>query len=287
MLNLKILTTTNKVDEISELLHDYGALAVTLADAANQPIYEPDLGTVVLWQKTCVIGLFHNINIPALITQLKTQITADFSYQIEKVPDENWVELTQKNFPPLQIGKKLWICPAWEKIAVTGTVVLLNPGLAFGTGTHATTSLCLAWLEKNIKSKESLIDYGCGSGILAIAALQLGAQQAWAIDLDPQALEATSANAKLNHLSGSQLTTATPNQLPPWQADILVANILAEPLIKLAPLFARLIKPGGKLALSGILETQTEAVITAYQPWFSMKSPLIQEGWVLLAGTLT
>lgn len=285
---IRITTTAANAEIVSELLMAVGALAVTFEDAADQPIYEPWQETP-LWQKTFVCGLFDTaIDLEKIwkFLQEHTEKTAILSVFVsETLADKDWIKETQKNFPPLKFGKKLWVVPSWEKINVPGSViVLLDPGIAFGTGTHETTSLCLEWLEENIKPHDRVIDYGCGSGILGIAALKLGARQVWAIDHDPQALAATRNNAKNNQLSKEQIITATPEQTPPWQANILVANILAQPLIALAPTFAKLVKDKGKVVLSGILREQADNVNKSYFTWFKMLPATFKNEWARLEG---
>jgi ribosomal protein L11 methyltransferase len=188
------------------------------------------------------------------------------------------------DFKPMAFGKRLWICPSWhtppDKDAVN---IFLDPGLAFGSGTHPTTALCLEWLEGCPLQDKDLIDYGCGSGILAIAGLKLGAQHAWGVDNDPQALKASQVNAEKNSVK-ERLITYLPEQMPDIEADVLVANILANPLIELRDKLAHLVRPGGHIALSGILEEQQEQVMQAYSEHFQMAPATIKEGWVRLEG---
>lgn len=198
------------------------------------------------------------------------------------VADRDWVAATRAQFAPIRVTDDLWIVPTWcEPPRAEAVNVLLDPGLAFGTGSHPTTHLCLAWLRGSVAAGASLLDYGCGSGILAIAALKLGASCATGIDIDPQAVQASDANAKLN---GVDVEFALPNRLGARQFDVVVANILANPLRLLAPLLAAHCRSGGRIALSGILEPQADAVIAAYAPWFTISRWRTSEGWVLLAG---
>lgn len=282
---LKIITDAVNADALSDLLMEAGAVAVSFEDAKDQPIYEPAQQQTPLWDQTCVCGLFNADADEKKICAFLQEKMAIKNCQFETLPEKNWVEETQKNFPPLHFGKNLWICPSWEKITIPNAIVVyLNPGLAFGTGTHATTALCLEWLEANIKPNDLVIDYGCGSGILGIAAIKLGAKQVWAIDHDPQALEATKANAALNQINESQLITAKPDNPPPWLANILIANILAQPLIDLAEKFATLLVPQGHLVLSGILREQVENVVKAYRYYFRFNPPAFKNEWVRLNG---
>ena len=189
------------------------------------------------------------------------------------------------NFAPKQFGKRLWICPSWQSPPDPEAVnILLDPGLAFGTGSHATTALCLRWLEQANLRDKTVIDYGCGSGILAIAAALLGADKIHAVDNDPQAIAATIDNSLRNDLPLDKITAYLPDALPELQADFLLANILAEPLHELADQFATLLKPEGKIVLSGILEEQTESLLARFERWFSLDKPATEDGWVRLSG---
>src|SRR5260221_347264 len=257
-IQLTITADITEAEHISELLNQLGAVAVTFHNAGQPPIFEPELHTTPLWNRTQVIGLFDaDANIKIILQQLKKNIypTTFNSHQVEILANKDWIREYQQNFQPLKFGKNLWVCPSWHKIPDPNAVnIILDPGLAFGTGTHATTALCLEWLETHIKNSDVVIDYGCGSGILGIAALKLGANRTYAIDIDPQALTAVENNRTSNQLSEEQLPVFLPQQLPPVKADILIANILAKPLIELAAIFSPLIKPHGKLVLSGILQ---------------------------------
>jgi ribosomal protein L11 methyltransferase len=282
------ITVFNSVaEDLSEFLMTVGAVAVTFSDAAGQAIFACDLQISPLWEKVQVTALFESSVAMEKIIQLIKQkiLLASFSHHIEILEDKDWVRESQNNFQPLKFGKKLWICPSWQKIPeIADVVVSLDPGLAFGTGTHPTTALCLEWLENHVNPQNLVIDYGCGSGILGIAALKLGAKQVWAIDNDPQALAATRENGQRNQIDETMLVTALPNQLPNWQTDILIANILAQPLIDLASTLASLTKPFGKLVLSGILCDQIEKVCEAYHPYFRMFPANIKEEWARIEG---
>jgi len=203
-------------------------------------------------------------------------------FALSRVDDQDWVRRSQAQFSPLSIGARLWIGPSWhEPPAGVAAAVRLDPGLAFGTGSHASTRLVLQFLERSLHGGESVLDYGCGSGILAIAAAKLGARQVDAVDLDPQALEATDANARAN---GVAVRVAAPEALPAARYDVVVSNILAQPLMLLAPLLASRTAPGGRIALSGILQDQAREVSQAYAGWFEIAASA-QEGWALLEGT--
>ncbi len=204
------------------------------------------------------------------------------AFQLTRVDDQDWVRRSREQFAPLAVGARLWIGPSWrEPPAGVPAAVRLDPGLAFGTGSHASTRLVLQFLERTLRGGESVLDYGCGSGILAIAAAKLGARQVDAVDLDPQALETTAANARANAVA---IRVATPEALPVARYDIVVSNILAQPLMLLAPLLASRTAPGGRIALSGILESQAAEVGRAYADCFDM-TVSAEEGWALLEGT--
>ncbi len=285
--SIEFTVSASNAEPVSECLIEAGAISITFKDAGDNPIYEPELNNSPLWQQTKIIGLFEeNMNLANVqILLQQTFPNLKFDFQIGQVEDQDWVRLTQSQFKPMCFGKRLWIYPSWHDAPQSKiTPVILDPGLAFGTGTHPTTSLCLKWLDAHCEADWNVIDYGCGSGILGIAALALGAKQVWAIDNDPQALEATRENARRNHLTELQLITAMPNNTPPWQADCLLANILAKPLIELAPILAKLIKPRKNIILSGILIDQIPAIISAYEPFFTLQTPEIQEEWAMLAG---
>lgn len=276
-------------ETFEDALLTLGSVAVTLQDAADQPLYEPPLGSTPLWQHTRVIGLFEaNADIDLICAALKNEFNSfnEQMYRVEIVEDQAWERAWMDSFKPIACGKRLWICPSWCDIPDKSAVnLMLDPGLAFGTGTHPTTHLCLQWLDGlNLKNK-TLIDYGCGSGILAIAALLLGATHATAIDNDPQALIATHDNAGRNHINEEQLTIIYPRQISKeLQADVMVANILAQPLIDLASNICALLKSGGEIALSGILEEQHQQVMNAYSAWVNWDAPTIKDGWVRLSG---
>jgi ribosomal protein L11 methyltransferase len=280
-------TDAQSVDPISDSLTELGAVAVTLVDAENQPLYEPPLNTTPLWKQTRIIGLFENdIDSHQLQKQLKALI-APLPLppcQIQRLKDQEWTRVWMDDFHPLQFGKRVWICPSWQKPPDSEAItILLDPGLAFGTGTHPTTALCLEWLDQqNDLSDQVLIDYGCGSGILGITALKLGAAHVWAVDNDPQALLATLDNAKKNEVEAG-ITAVLPEELPEdIKVDGILANILATPLIKLAPTLIRHLNSNAPLVLSGLLQEQVEQVIAAYAPYATVVEQVEQENWMRL-----
>lgn len=283
---IKILTTSNNVEPICNFLNLLGALSITFQDAADQPILEPDLHGQPLWEELFVIALFpEKSDITAIINFLKINLpeNAISDYQTQIVEDKIWKNAWLEYYKPMQFGSKLWVGPTGFKAPSADSItVWLDPGLAFGTGTHPTTALCLEWLAEHPPIDKIVLDYGCGSGILSLAALKLGARSVIAVDHDDQALEATLENAKRNALDLSRLQICLPDQFAETKVDLIVANILAKTLIGLAPLFARVLNTGGKVVLSGILTEQAESVMQAYQPFFNNFSILKKEDWVLI-----
>ncbi len=277
-----------EVERVSAAFSALGAVAVTWQAHADQALYEPAVGTTPLWSETCVMALFDAGTDPlplhlALTAVLGTQQAASAHYGM--LADQDWSQTWRRDFPARRYGDRLWVAPWDESIAIEDAVIVrLDPGLAFGTGAHATTALCLEWLDAQDLAGNIVIDYGCGSGILAIAALKLGAARAYAVDIDPQALHASAENASRNGVA-DQLIVARPD-LPDLLAlprcDVLVANILCNPLIEHAARFAACAKPGISIVLSGILSEQRRAVADAYEPWFSLESTTARDGWLRL-----
>lgn len=276
---------------LEALLEAAGAVSVTLVDAADQPLYEPPPGETPLWQAVRVTGLFTGgTDAAAVIARLRQGFLPRELPHVEVavLEERDWQRAWMENFKPMRFGARLWICPSWcpapEPEAVN---LLLDPGLAFGTGTHPTTALCLEWLDTASLGTKTVVDYGCGSGILGIAALLLGAAEVLAVDNDPQAIEATGENCRKNAIEPSRCHTFLANAFSVWtsenpdfRADALLANILAEPLISLAARFAELVRPGGELLLSGILARQADSVASAYRPWFEIREIARREDWV-------
>jgi ribosomal protein L11 methyltransferase len=284
-LNLQL--KSQDIDAISDALHELGAVAVTLRDAEDNPIFEPPVGTTPLWEQTQVTGLFDaSRDLEAVIAELEQQFGEGFvvQWQEEALPEVDWERAWMDDFEPMQFGKRLWIVPSWHDAPDDSAAnIQLDPGLAFGTGTHPTTALCLEWLDAHPPQGQLVIDYGCGSGVLAIAALKLGAERAWGIDNDPQALVASGENAIKNHLE-EKLELFRPEAMPGLQADLVIANILANPLKELAPRLAQLVKPGGHIILSGILREQAQELNELYSQWFEMAPIAHKEDWVRLEG---
>jgi ribosomal protein L11 methyltransferase len=291
MLWKEITFTCQKSDVTS--LEDYmlelGACSVTFKDAKNTPILEPSIGETPLWDQVQLTSLFtEEYDIRTLSTQIKQNANLKaIALETRTFADEDWERTWMDNFHPIQFGPRLWVCPSWEEIPEPDAVnILLDPGLAFGTGTHETTALCLAWLDENIKGQESVIDYGCGSGILAIVAKKLGAASVCGIDIDPQAIIATRDNAEKNNIHPATIQIYMADDQPAsLQSDIVVANILAGILIDLSEHITAKVKPHGKIVLSGILKDQVEAVLLHYSQTFDMSAPIYRNEWALLTGT--
>ena len=287
-IQIKLRTTNQSADTIAELLEQLGALAVSYTDAEDSPILEPKPGERRLWPNTEVTGLLEQGTDPKPILAVLKQLLGDHIPMVATtLEDKNWIRAWMDQFKPLKFGQHLWICPSWLSVdEKDSVVVMLDPGLAFGTGTHPTTSLCLSYLDSLDLKDKDVLDYGCGSGILAIAALKLGANSATGVDIDEQALIASKENAKRNGVEDKlQRVMGTDKKLDLPQFPITVANILAGPLAELEPIIASLTQSGGKLALSGILTEQADSVIEAYSKDFVMNKVKDLDGWALLTGT--
>jgi len=282
---LTITTNPDLALQFETLLEELGSLSVTMTDGADQPIYEPPLNTTPLWQQVQITGLFEEHHDLTQATQFFEQhITSAFHWNLtlERLEDQVWERVWLDNFKPIKFGDRFWVCSTEHKVPEKdATVLTLDPGLAFGTGTHPTTALCLEWLATHSLSEYNIIDFGCGSGILAIAALILGAKSAIGIDIDPQALTATINNAEQNKVS-DKINVFDAQQYPRTAQSIVVANILAEPLISLSEEIASLVKPEGHLLLSGILSEQVDGVMNAYKDQFIFDPAMIQDGWACL-----
>lgn len=267
------------------LLELAGAEAVSLGDAADDPVLEPARDAAPLWPNVVLRALFPaTADLERLGAMLRNVFPA-MPIEIKTLHDADWHGAMRQAFAARPIGTRAWLAPAEDTATPMGRVCIrLHMGLAFGTGEHPTTALCLEWLEAHLHRGVAILDYGCGSGVLAIAALALGATYGFAVDNDPQALEATQANAALNGLA-ERLFIGPPEALPPVVVDVLAANILAGPLIELATQFAGRVRAGGALVLSGILEAQAAQVLTAYEPFFTGFECVARSGWVRLTAT--
>lgn len=273
---------------VDEILQACGASAVSFIDAEDDPVLEPAPGETPLWSNTVTLGLFpEKTDLQPVLDALREQLPEADTLQVsdELVEDQDWVRVWLKDCPPLKFGERLWVCPHEKRVDEPGSVtLLLDPGLAFGTGTHPSTALCLEWLATHDVSDQHVLDFGCGSGILAIAALLLGARHAVAHDIDPQAIQATRDNAVTNGVS-DRLTTVDPERrVEPFPADLVLANILARPLIELAPQLSATIRSGGALVLAGLLDRQADEVRAAYAPWFDFEPDHCRDGWTRLYG---
>ncbi len=277
-------------ERVERVVEEAGALSVTLSDAGDDPVLEPGVGETPLWSSTVLTALF---DANADLASLPTAIAKEFDLgepppcDIEMLGDRAWEREWLKDFSPMRFGRRLVVCPGdMDPPDDDSIVVSLDPGLAFGTGTHPTTAMCLEWLDAEPLSGKTVLDFGCGSGILAIAALKLGATSGCGTDIDPQALTASADNARRNSVS---LELYPPDDVPPGPYDVVVANILAGPLAELANHISEYVKSGGRLALSGILQEQAVSVRKAYEDWISFDEPQSrsQEGqtWVRLTGT--
>ena len=293
-IQLKALISPTQAEAMEESLMAAGACSVTYEDAKDQPVLEPELGTTPLWDATIITGLFTADEDMQQVQTVASNVFKHLTqqklpeYRVEILENQDWTRTWMEHFKPMQFGSRLWVCPSWQEAPDANAVnLLLDPGLAFGTGTHPTTALCLKWLDGQGETlaNKSVIDYGCGSGILGIAALLLGASRVVGVDNDPQALLASKDNLLRNKLASTQLETYLPEDLPKMQADILLANILAQPLHELKDRLAQLTKAGGKIVLSGILEDQAEDLCTHYKNLFVMDKVVIVDGWARLTGT--
>lgn len=292
-LTLIVDTDAEHAEALSEALLDLGALSVDLLDADadtpdEQAIFgEPGEPPPGVWQHNRVSALFEDdSDVPAILRRAASNIGLMQLpvHRIETLADNDWVRLTQSQFEPIPISARLWIVPTWHTPSDPAAInIVLDPGLAFGTGSHPTTRLCLRWQDEHIKGGESVLDYGCGSGILAIAALKLGAARAVGVDVDPQAVIASRDNAVANHVDNARFFL--PDDAPQGSYDLVVANILTNPLRMLAPLLANATRTGGQIVLSGILEAQARDVMGIYQQWFDLNEPVFEDGWSCLSGS--
>ncbi|MBV1881635.1 MAG: 50S ribosomal protein L11 methyltransferase [Pseudomonadales bacterium] len=292
---IKFAPSPDQLPLLETLLSNAGAGAITFEDNADQPLYEPPRGSMPIWESTRLSALFESdVNIENITALIRSQFANNTpQYRVEILEDKDWVREWMEAFHPIQFGDRLWVCPSWRKPPDKDAInMLLDPGLAFGTGTHPTTALCLKWLDAQPLEGKTVVDYGSGSGILAVAAKLLGAATVWAVDNDPQALIATKANAERNHIS-EHILVASPEEFEEefirkkQKADILLANILAGPLILLAATLEKSLKLQSKLILSGILQEQAEEVISHYERWFNI-DPIVSDGdWVRITGMRT
>jgi ribosomal protein L11 methyltransferase len=287
-IQLRLSADEETAEKYSDWLSACGAQAVTFIDAKDTPIYEPLPGDeVIYWNNTVVMGLYDASHDMDKVLNYLRSIHPDkenMSYKLEQLEDKDWEREWMDNFHPMKFGQRLWICPSWRDVPEPDAVnVMLDPGLAFGTGTHPTTALCLTWLDGLDLTGKTVVDFGCGSGILSLAALKLGAKKVIGIDIDPQALQASLENAKRNNCQ-DRLELFLSKDQPEFKADIVVANILAGPLRELAPVIIGYVAQDGLLALSGVLEEQAQQLQEIYGQFCQMDPVAVKDEWVRLSG---
>lgn len=287
-LQLRLDADPATASQLEDALLEIGAAAVTMEDNADQPVYEPGVGETPVWQHTRVTGLFTaDTDMTATLAELQAYYGQELPpLKIEILEDRDWIREWMDTYHPIQCGERLWICPSWrEPVDPNAVNLLLDPGLAFGTGTHPTTWLCMQWLDQQDLTGLTVIDYGCGSGILGIAALLLGAEEVIAVDNDPQALLATRDNARRNNIDDARIECLLPENIPSGlHGDVMVANILAGPLISLAPTLAATLSAGSPICLSGILQSQADELMSCYKQWFDELNLTQKEEWVRITG---
>ena len=290
-LQVNIVVPSSHAELLSDELMEVGALSTAIEDAyagtdKEQPIFdEPNEPSAEIWEQSLIIAMFDaDTDVDAAVALLPENMRpVKEAYSVTLVADQDWVKLTQSQFDPIHVSERLWITPTWHEAPTDGSInIELDPGLAFGTGSHPTTFLCLRWLDANMPQGAAVLDYGCGSGILAITAAKLGAGKVVGVDIDKQAIRASHDNAAQNQVS---IEVYLPDAQPEGQFDVVVANILANPLRMLGQMLAGRVKTDGQIVLSGILAEQVEEISALYQQWFDMKPATIQDGWACLFGT--
>lgn len=291
-LQLRLDVVHADVEALEDLLLETGAVAVTLEDNADQPLLEPGVGETPLWDQTRLTGLYPaDTEMNQVLQALPDGVLQRANQRVEILEDKDWEREWMQHYRPMQFGQRLWVCPSWLEPPDPNAVnLLLDPGLAFGTGTHPTTAMCLQQLDGMPLTGKTVIDYGCGSGILAVAALKLGSALALGVDNDPQALAACQDNAARNSIPPENLPVAFPNDVEhtAWeqQADVVIANILAGPLIDLSDVLLRFLRPAGTLLLSGLLQSQADALCAHYAGSLQLRIVGEKDGWVCLQGSL-
>lgn len=287
-LQLTLESDLESAEQLSELLEQFGAVSVSLTAISDEKIFGQAVEKApVLWQQTRLVALlYEDIDLDTLLVCLRNRVGAEMieRHEISVLEERDWVNEFKFGHGVKIFADRLCICPSWCELPDSDVAhIVLDPGLAFGTGTHETTAACLEWLAENDIEGKSVIDYGCGSGILALSAAKLGAKKVYAVDIDPQALQATEENAKRNNISELVITHPDDIELP--VVEVLLANVLLKPLQELATRFANLVQPSGDLVLSGLLSTQAEECLEAYASWFSMDEPIFKQEWSRLHGT--
>ena len=289
-LQVNIVVPSSHAELLSDELMEVGALSTAIEDAyagtdKEQPIFdEPNEPSAEIWEQSLIIAMFDaDTDVDAAVALLPDNLRpVKEAYTVTSVADQDWVKLTQSQFDPIHVSERLWITPTWHEAPTDGSInIELDPGLAFGTGSHPTTFLCLRWLDANMPQGAAVLDYGCGSGILAITAAKLGAGKVVGVDIDKQAIRASHDNAAQNQVN---IEVYLPDEQPEGQFDVVVANILANPLRMLGQMLAGRVKTDGQIVLSGILAEQVEEISALYQQWFDMKPATIQDGWACLFG---
>lgn len=290
-LQVNLVVPSQHAELLSDELMEVGALSTAIEDAyagtdKEQPIFdEPNEPSAEIWEQSLIIAMFDaDTDVDAAVALLPENMRpVKDAYTVTSVADQDWVKLTQSQFDPIHVSERLWITPTWHEAPTDGSInIELDPGLAFGTGSHPTTFLCLRWLDANMPQGAAVLDYGCGSGILAITAAKLGAGKVVGVDIDKQAIRASHDNAAQNQVN---IEVYLPDEQPEGQFDVVVANILANPLRMLGQMLAGRVKTDGQIVLSGILAEQVEEISALYQQWFDMKPATIQDGWACLFGT--
>lgn len=280
---------SQRAEQLSDIFFDLGALSVSIEDEhegteLEQPIFnEPGMDVEKLWEHSKVVILLEqNADVVNMVADAALELNHTFDYQEEIVDDQDWVRLTQSQFTPIEITPNLFIVPSWHDIPNPDALgIILDPGLAFGTGSHPTTFMCLQWIADNVKPEHEVLDYGCGSGILAITAKKVGATRVDGVDIDPQAIESSLYNASNNQVV---VNFSLPNSFVAHQYDVVIANILSNPLRMLASALASYVKPSGQIILSGILANQIDEMCEIYSQWFDMSTFTVQDGWACLHG---
>lgn len=280
---------SQRAEQLSDIFFDLGALSVSIEDEhegteLEQPIFnEPGMDVEKLWEHSKVVILLEqNADVVNMVADAALELNHTFDYQEEIVDDQDWVRLTQSQFTPIEITPNLFIVPSWHDIPNPDALgIILDPGLAFGTGSHPTTFMCLQWIADNVKPEHEVLDYGCGSGILAITAKKVGAIRVDGVDIDPQAIESSLYNASNNQVV---VNFSLPNSFVAHQYDVVIANILSNPLRMLASALASYVKPSGQIILSGILANQIDEMCEIYSQWFDMSTFTVQDGWACLHG---
>lgn len=287
-LQLNLLTSKENADSWSDALTEVGAVAITLEKSNDQRVFELTPDHKPLWDQINLQALFTADTDPEQV-QHNLAAVVDFNNSTwSTIVEEDWINKWQEYAKPMPFANNLWVCPSWCEIPdPTAKNIIIDPEMAFGTGSHATTSLCLDWLAQNVVADMTVIDYGCGSGVLGIAAAKFGAQPIYLVDIDPIAIDVTNNNAIKNNVAPDIFSTYLPEQLPAIKVDLVIANILAHPLLDLAPTLATLLKPQGQIILSGILAEQIEMVISRYSEWFKAFEVTEQEGWVRITAKIS